>query len=126
MSFRLKAPTLHVTEKHVAKACLHVLQLRGYFPVRLQSGVWKSLDATRTRRMGFPGLPDYVAAHALYPAVFLETKSPKGKVSIVQEQTIWGMRASGLAVVAVSDAGALDAWLDEHEAAARKRWASGP
>ena len=123
MTFKLTAPKLHVTEKHVAGACLELLQYRGYFPVRLQSGYWKSLDGKRVRRMGFPGLPDYVAAHETYPAVFLETKAPKGKLSGAQEQTIWGMRSAfRLAVVAVSDVGALDAWLDEHEAAARKRW----
>lgn len=127
MTFKLTAPKLHVTEKHVAGACLELLQYRGYFPVRLQSGYWKSLDGKRIRRMGFPGLPDYVAAHAIFPAVFLETKAPQGKLSLAQQQTIWGMTTSyGVAVVTVSNVEALNDWLDEHEAAARKRWASAP
>ena len=46
-AFRLREPKLHVVENHVESACLDMLRVRGYWPVRLHAGTFKSADGKR-------------------------------------------------------------------------------
>jgi hypothetical protein len=84
--FRLKPPLApKLSENDVERTCLDLLAYRGWYVVRLQSGLFKTVDG-RFVRVGAPGLPDYVCLHAERPAFFLETKRQKGALSLVQEQ----------------------------------------
>jgi len=84
--FKLKPPLApQLSEDNVEKACRDLLAYRGWYVVRLHSGLVKTPD-NRFMRIGSPGLPDYVCVHQIHPAFFLETKSQRGKLSLVQEQ----------------------------------------
>lgn len=89
--FRLTPPKIKLTENDVEKACLDVLRLHGFYPVRLQSGVLLAPDRlcatcrnkARWIRVGEPGIPDYVMAR-----FFLEVKRPGGSLSDAQKEKI--------------------------------------
>lgn len=111
--FRLTPPT--ISENDVEFGVKQVLQYRGYYVVRLQSGTFKTVD-DRWQKVGDPGLPDYVAVHPKWPAVFVEVKRPGGKLRETQLQKIWEMQMGYHVAVAVVDSPqALSQFLDEHE-----------
>jgi hypothetical protein len=118
--FRLKPPPkLKLVENDVETACLQLLAYRGWYPVRLQSGLFKTPDG-RWVRVGAVGLPDYVCLHERHPAFFLETKRPASGLSAQQAKKQWELRvAYKLAVATVDRVEALTPWLDAHEAKAR-------
>src|SRR5262245_44856852 len=70
--FRLTSPRVKLVENDVEKACVDLLRLRGYYVVRLQSGLLKTPDG-RWIRVGERGLPDYAC---LKHDFFLEVKAP--------------------------------------------------
>jgi hypothetical protein len=112
--FRLTPPRL--SEKHVTLSCLDLLRLRGYYPLRLPVGVFKSLDGKRYQTYGEPGLPDWIAAHSLYPAPFFEIKAPDGKLRPDQIRKIGELeQVYSLSVAVISDPAHLSAWLDRYE-----------
>ena len=121
--FRLKPPPpLKLTENDVESACIDLLRIRGWYVIRLQSGLFKTPDG-RWVRVGKKGLPDYVAMHAVYPAFFMETKRPRGNPDAEQERTHWELTgAYRLAVVVIDRVESLKPWLDGFEQGIREGW----
>jgi len=107
--FRLTAPKIKLVENDVEKACLDLLRLKGYYPVRLQSGLLKTPDG-RWVRVGEPGLPDYVIVRDDF---FLEVKRPGGKLSEAQIAKIFEIeKVRRIPVATVDSVEHLAAWLD--------------
>src|SRR5215813_10342973 len=52
--FRLTSPRVKLVENDVERACVDLLRLRGYYVVRLQSGLFRTPDG-RWIRIGEPG-----------------------------------------------------------------------
>ena len=121
--FRLKPqPPPKLSENDVERACIDLLRVRGWYVVRLQSGLFKTPDG-RFVRVGEKGLPDYVALHAVYPAFFLETKRPRRDTGAEQERKHWELTgAYHLAVVVIDRVESLKPWLDGFEQAIREGW----
>lgn len=114
--FRLTPPKLpKLRENDVEKACLDLLAFRGYYAVRLQSGLFRTKD-DRYIQIGKKGLPDYAVLHRQYPGFFMETKRPKGQLSDEQIKVAWTIaNAYRIAVVKIDSVEALREWLDAHE-----------
>lgn len=111
-----------LTENDVETACLDLLLRRRWYPVRLQSGLFRTVDG-RWLRIGAPGIQDYVVVHEIYPAFFMETKRPRGKLTEKQIRKAWEIStAYRLAVTKVDTLEALIEWLQEHERKAAARW----
>lgn len=114
--FRLTPPRIKLTENDVERECLDLLRARGYYPLRLQSGVFRTLYDNRPLRVGEPGLPDYIAVHPAYPAFFLEAKSSGGKLSPRQRDKIRELELGWQLKTAVVDCvEKLINWLNEHQ-----------
>ena len=109
--FRLTSPRLKLVENDVERACIDLLRLKGYYVVRLQSGLLKTPDG-RWIRVGEPGLPDYVCVKSDF---FLEVKRPKGKLSDAQIEKIFELEACGFRVATIDSVERLAEWLDAHE-----------
>ena len=74
--FRLTSPPKpKLSENDVERACLDVLRYRGYRPVRVPAGKYRTPDGQRWVQIGEPGMPDYVIQQ-----FFLEVKRPGGRV----------------------------------------------
>lgn len=113
--FRLTPPT--ISEDDVERGCLDYLRYRGYYVVRLHSGVFRTLDGRRIVRVGEPGIPDYAALHECHPAFFLETKRPRAKLTPQQERKQWELQvAYHIASATIASPEALAKWLGQHEA----------
>jgi hypothetical protein len=111
--FRLEAPRL--SENDIERACLDLLWLRGYYVLRLQSGLFRTPDG-RWVRIGEPGLPDYAALHPRYPAFFLEVKRPGAKLDEHQQRKIWEIEAGyQVKSAVVNSSAALSTFLAVHE-----------
>jgi hypothetical protein len=122
-AFRLTAPP-PLVENDIERQCLDLLRLRGYWPVRLHAGTFRSVDGKRWIRGVEKGTPDYGALHELYPGFLLETKRPGGSPSRLQSAAIRNLQMGYRLAVCVADGAlAFAAWLDRHECAARQRWA---
>jgi len=107
--FRLTAPKIKLVENDVEKACLDLLRLKDYYPIRLQSGLLKTPDG-RWLRVGEPGLPDYVIVKHDF---FLEVKAPGGKLSEAQIAKIFEIeKVRRIPVATVDSVEHLAAWLD--------------
>ena len=110
--FRLTSPRIKLVEDDVEKACIDLLRLRGYYVVRLQSGLFRTPDG-RWVRIGEPGLPDYAVIKRDF---FLEVKRPGGKLSAAQVEKVFELeKAYGIAVATVDRVEHLARWLDDHE-----------
>lgn len=81
--FRLTSQRIKLSENDVERACLDLLRYRRLYPLRQQSGRFKTSDG-RWIRVGVPGIPDYVI-----PKFFVETKAPGGILSDVQRAKIY-------------------------------------
>jgi len=121
----------HLVENDIEKQCLDLAQLRGYKPERLQAGRFYASskpfrDAEgkfRAITIGYPGRPDYLLGHSEFPAFYLETKRPGGKLSPQQAFTINGLvQGCHMAVCVTDDVYAFRDWLDAHEQKAHERW----
>jgi hypothetical protein len=111
--FRLTAPKVKLVENDVEKACLDLLRLRGYYPVRLQSGLLKTPDG-RWVRVGEPGLPDYIIVKHDF---FLEVKAPGGKLSPAQVEKIFEIeKVRRISVATVDSVERLVEWLQKNRA----------
>lgn len=107
-SFRLRHWKPKLVENDVERQCLDILRLRGFRPIRLQSGKFQTLDG-RWITIGEAGLPDYVI-----PLFFVETKRPGGEPSPEQQQKIWELeKLWGLRTAVVDSVEALIEWLDK-------------
>jgi hypothetical protein len=110
--FRLTSPQVKLVENDVERACVDLLRLRGYYVVRLQSGLFRTPDG-RWIRIGEPGLPDYAC---LKNDFFLEVKRPGAKLSEVQVNKIFELEAAHkIAVATVDSVERLEEWLKKFE-----------
>jgi hypothetical protein len=99
-----------VSENDVRTACLQVLRLRGYWPVRQHVGKFKTVHGNWIS-VGEPGDPDYAVLTA--PGFFLETKRPGNDLSPAQIARIRDLEVlCGLKTVVVGDVEQLIEWLD--------------
>jgi len=111
-TFRLTSPKIKLVENDVERACIDLLRLRGYYVVRLQSGLFKTPDG-RWIRIGEPGLPDYAC---LKDDFFLEVKRPGARPSPAQIEKIFQLEAAyKIKVATVDRVEHLLRWLDEYE-----------
>ena len=109
-------PPPRLVENDVERQCLDLLRLRGYWPVRLHAGTFKTADGARWIKGVDKGTPDYAALHARHRGFLLEVKRPGGELSPAQTFKINELRQGyRLAVAAVDTATALAAWLEAHE-----------
>ena len=121
--FQLTPPVLKVAEKHVAKACLHILALRHYWTARLHAGSFTSPDGLRWIKGVDKGVPDYAVLHEFYPGFLLEVKRPRGKARTSQEQKHFEIRLGYSLAICVCDSSEyLAEWLNHHEEEARRLW----
>lgn len=110
--FQLKPPGLHISENDVRKACLDILRLRQWWPIRQHVGRFKTIDQ-RYIVIGETGDPDYVVVKP--PGFFLETKRPGGELSPEQIKRISDLKTFyGLDTVVVESVEQLIEWLDRH------------
>jgi hypothetical protein len=111
--FRLKPPKLKLSENDVKKACLDLLRLRQWWPIRQHVGLFRTVDQ-RKIQIGVTGDPDYVVIKA--PSFFLELKKPGGKLSDDQRARIKTLKQFyGLDTVVVEGVEELIEWLDRHK-----------
>jgi hypothetical protein len=111
--FRLRPPTLKLSENDVRKACLDVLRLHQWWPIRQHVGLFRTVDG-RKITIGETGDPDYVVIKA--PSFFLETKRPGGELRKEQRDRIDQLRQFyGLQTVVVESVEELIEWLDRHD-----------
>ena len=133
--FRLQPPPpLKISENDVRDACLQVLKLRGWWPVRQHVGRFQSASKSWVN-IGVPGDPDYAIMQTRMqcphcrqqisaPGFFLETKRPGGILSEIQQIRIKQLKTlSGMDTVVVADVADLVAFLDGREVPAR--WLDG-
>jgi hypothetical protein len=104
--FRLTSQKIELAEADVVKACVSLLQHHGYYPVRMPTGLYRTLDGQRMVPVGTPGFPDYVI-----PAFCVEFKRPGGVLSPDQERKIEELRYWDLEVAVVDSAEAMVEWL---------------
>ena len=110
--FRLTSPKVKLVENDVERACIDLLRARGYYVVRLQSGLFKTPDG-RWIRVGEPGLPDYAC---LKHDFFMECKRPNAKPSPAQIEKVFQLEAAyKIKVATVDRVEHLARWLDEYE-----------
>ncbi len=108
--FGLKPPRLQLSENDVRKACLDLLRLHQWWPIRQHVGLFRTPDQ-RWIRMGEPGDPDYAVIKG--PSFFLELKRPGGELSKEQRDRIDVLqRFYGLETVVVEGVEELVEWLD--------------
>ena len=118
MSYRLTPFRPKITEKHVKDACVTLLKLRGYFPLRVHSGRARTLDGKRVMDLssGMSGLPDFACMTGKGISFMLELKRPGGCLSNQQLITISHLtQGYGLAVAVVSSVEELARFLNIHE-----------
>jgi hypothetical protein len=107
---------LQPKEKQIAKDCRDVLARHGYFVVRIQCGVWRTLHGNGFYSGAPKGTPDYAALHPAHPGFLLETKSGGGQLSEAQKVQHEMIRQSyRLDICTVTDALALENWLKDFE-----------
>jgi hypothetical protein len=113
--FRLTPEKLQLSENDVRKACLDVLRLRHWWPIRQHVGLFTPHGRPgEIINIGEKGDPDYVVVKA--PSFFLETKRPGGKLSATQVARIDQLRQFyGLETVVVESVEDLIAWLERRE-----------
>lgn len=115
-AFRLSSPKPpKAVENDVEAACLTILRLRRWWPIRCHAGLFKTLDGRFIKGCA-KGHPDWAAMHAKFPGFLLEVKRPGEEPTPVQQNYRHVIALSaGLAVICVDDVRALTAFLDQHE-----------
>jgi hypothetical protein len=116
-SFKLKSQVLRLSENDVEKACLDLVSLHGYYPIRLHAGLFRSADGKRWIRGVDKGTPDYIVLGKLGKRVFfLEVKRPGEHLRPDQEKKIWELEAFySLDTAVVDNVEELAAWLARRE-----------
>ena len=112
--FQLKSPGIKLSENDVESGCLDLVRLRGYWPVRMHAGLFKSADCKRWIRGVEKGTPDWLAVAP--PSFFIETKRPRrGVLTDEQERKIFELEKFwGLQTIVATGVEELLAWLDRH------------
>jgi hypothetical protein len=112
--FRLRPPS--PSENDVEAGCLQLLRLRGWYPVRLHAGTFKTVDGLRWIKGVDKGTPDYIAVHETFPGFFMEVKRPGKKPEPLQVAKITELRGvRRLHVTVVGSPEELQHWLNHHE-----------
>lgn len=112
--WRLTPP--RATENDIEAGCLGLLRLRGYWPIRLHAGRFKTADNKRWITGVDKGTPDWAAVHRRFPAFLLEVKRPGELLQTHQLEKIREIQSGyGLAIVVTDDPHELLKWLDAHE-----------
>ena len=111
MSAFLRSPKLKISENHVEKACVALLERYGYWPIRLHAGLFKSSDGRRWIKGVEKGTPDWAAV--IKPSFLVETKRPGAELSEVQRRKIDELKVIGLETLVVSDPQELLAYLEQ-------------
>jgi hypothetical protein len=120
--FRLQPP--RASENDIERGCLALLQLRGYFPIRIHTGTFKSADGRRWIKGADKSTPDYAAVHERFPGFLLEVKRTGEQPTPEQIQKHSELRMGyRLAVGTVDSTESLARWLAEHERKAAELWA---
>lgn len=118
--FRLTPPVVKLLEKDVIKACLDLLQYRGWWVRRNPVGKYQHAVTRNWAEFGPPGIPDYLALHERYPAFFIEFKRPKGKLRATQVSQFQVLRERyHLTAIKVDSLESLVEFLKDHERRAR-------
>lgn len=109
--FQLKGDRLQLSENDVRNACLDVLRLHHWCPIRQQVGLFRPIgENNHIISIGEAGDPDYVVVKP--PSFFLETKRPGGKLSDAQRRRIDQLQQFfGLETVVVESVEQLVEWL---------------
>ena len=117
--FRLTPPSLR--ENDIERACLDLLRLRGYFVVRIHSGLFRSADGQRWITGAEKGTADYIAVHKRHRGFLLETKRPTLALTEAQRSRAAEILAGyGVPTVTAASARALRLWLDQWETQPRR------
>ena len=114
--FRLKPPALKLSENDVRKACLDVLRLHHWWPIRQHVGLFQTIGKNSHKiTIGEVGDPDYVVIKP--PSFFLETKRPGGDLSDEQKARIQNLQVQfyGLETVVVESVEELIEWLEARD-----------
>lgn len=111
--FQLQSPTPKLSENDVRSACLDLLRLHHWWPIRQHVGLFKTPDG-RWIQIGEKGDPDYAVIKA--PSFFLEFKRPGGVLSQEQKEKIEQLqRFYGLETLVVDNAEQILEWLTRQE-----------
>jgi hypothetical protein len=115
MAFRLTPQgRLHYSENDIESQCLDLLHQRHWWTLKVHCGRFQHPDG-RWITGALKGTPDYVAGHAVHPMFLLEIKRPGARLSPDQVSRQFEISfAYHLAIVTVSSAEELVAWLGEH------------
>ena len=117
MPWSLKPPKLKLTEADVIRQCLDYLQCRGYWVKRNPVGKYRHAVTGNFAEFGPPGIPDYLAIHAIHPAFFIEFKAPGRKLRPTQVSKFFELQVGyRLAAVMVDGLETLIDFLRGHEA----------
>lgn len=126
--FRLKGQRLQLSEADVTGACIELLRLHRWWPIRQHVGKFLPIKvlavlcpACRSAALklgvttiGETGDPDWAVIQA--PSFFLELKRPGGELRDEQRQRIWQLEHFyGLQTLVVDNVEALAEWLRQHE-----------
>ena len=113
--FRLKRQKIQLSENDIEKQCLDLLRWRGYYVIRIHSGLFKTCD-DKFITMAEKGTPDYAVIHSHFPGFLLEVKRPGAKASDDQVKQHLRLRLGyRLHIITISDVKVLSTWLDQHE-----------
>ena len=115
--FRLNSPEFKLSENDVENAVLDFVRIKGYYPIRLQSGLFRTPDkSARFVRIGVKGLPDYICVHSdpkhPLPVFFMEVKGSDGRLDPDQISKIAELEVYGFRTAVVSSVEELAAFLD--------------
>jgi hypothetical protein len=114
----LQPPT--PSENDVEAGCLGLLWRRGWWPVRLHAGTFRSVDGKRWIKGVERGTPDWLAIHPHFPGFLFEVKRPGEKPKPHQLEKINELRiVRRLHVTVVCTADELQRWLNQHERTTR-------
>lgn len=113
-TFRLTPP--RASENDIEAGCKTILALHGYLVLRLNAGVFQTLDCRRKVRGVPKGTPDYACLHSRYRNFLLEVKRPGGVLSDDQQSTIGGIQLQyRIPIAVVESAQQLSDFLLQHE-----------
>lgn len=102
---------LKTTEAGVLKACLQLLDLRGIFAWRNNSGALPNAEG-RPVRFGKPGSSDIFGILPGGRFLAVECKRPGGKPTATQAVFLESIRVAGGVALVIDDPRELDAFLD--------------
>jgi len=108
--FRLTPPVVRLSENDIEAQCLDLLGLRGFWPIRLHAGRFKTADGKRWITGVEKGTPDWAAVKA--PSFLVEVKRPGGSLSPEQQRRIRELTLGyHLPIVVVESVEELEDWL---------------